>query len=158
MTVISHSASSTSMILKKKDDFACNHRIDVWLLMKHHTDAEETPRHRKVRRPYVVLTQYILLNTPMIKIVHRSIAYDILWIKKYAIGSLWQRLIRQTNAPDTLTALPLRFKQSSYDYDTLLLFLQRTCDVRGGSICNKNVFITSSTSMLGFYAICETNI
>ena len=73
---------------EKKDDFACNHLIDVWLLLKHHTDAEETPRHRKVRRPYVVLTQYIFLNTPMIKIVHRSIAYDILWIKKYAIGSL----------------------------------------------------------------------
>ena len=28
--------------------------------------------------------------------------------------------------------------------------------LRGGSICNKNPFITPSTDALGFYAICQT--
>ena len=30
------------------------------------------------------------------------------------------------------------------------------CRYEGGSICNENPFITSSTNVLGIYAICQT--
>ena len=101
-TAIFNSGSSTSITLKDLDDlislvivaFTC------WLPMQHRTDVVETPRHRKVRRPYAVRTQYILHDKPMIKIIRHSIASDMLWIRnvrhtcRYAVTTLHTPQVR----------------------------------------------------------------
>ena len=89
---IFNSSSSTSITLKKKNGTVDEISLAIvaltcWLLMQSRTSVVETPRHCKVRRQYAVRTQYILYNTPMIKMIRYSIAPDTLWIKTYAIGT-----------------------------------------------------------------------
>ena len=78
-----NSRSSTSMTLKEWDDVILL-AIVVLTVVAHarRTDVVEMPWHCKVRRPYAVRTQYILHDTPMIKIIRHIIASDTLWIRK----------------------------------------------------------------------------
>ena len=79
-TAIFNSGSSTSIILKEVISLAIV-ALSWRLLMQRRTEVEETPRHRKVRRPFAVRTQYILYDTQMIKIMRHSITSDTVWIR-----------------------------------------------------------------------------
>ena len=95
-TAIFNSGSSTSITLKDWDDVISLVIVAFTscLLMQRRIDVVETPRHRKVRRPYAVRTQYILHDTPITKIIRHSIASDMLWIRnvrhtcRYAVSML----------------------------------------------------------------------
>ena len=100
--------------------------------MQRRTDVVETPRHREVRRPYAVRTQFILHDTPMIKIIHCSITSDTLWIRnvrhRYPVKTLHAPWVQVRYTCDAVAYLAIKLR-SSYVHAALLSIRRCMCNL-----------------------------